>query len=113
MCYSEVALSFTPVIVVHFFFFFFNDTATTEIYTLSLHDALPISRPRRTCPCRGSPAGRGHGHRTRGRGSPGRDSVRSSGPWQGSPRSRGFGTSRRSLALAPSLPATPESIGRA
>src|SRR2546430_9779454 len=25
-------------------FFFFNDTATTEIYTLSLHDALPISR---------------------------------------------------------------------
>src|SRR2546422_9393973 len=32
------------------FFFFFNDTATTEIYTLSLHDALPIS-PRQ------SPAG--------------------------------------------------------
>src|SRR5258708_15063185 len=28
----------TPI----FFFFFFNDTATTEIYTLSLHDALPI-----------------------------------------------------------------------
>src|SRR2546428_7169121 len=30
-----------------FYFFFFNDTATTEIYTLSLHDALPIfiSRP--------------------------------------------------------------------
>src|SRR5256885_10104290 len=28
-----------------FFFFFFNDTATTEIYTLSLHDALPISAP--------------------------------------------------------------------
>src|SRR5271170_8436714 len=27
----------------NFFFFFFNDTATTEIYTLSLHDALPIS----------------------------------------------------------------------
>src|SRR2546421_6883339 len=27
-----------------YFFFFFNDTATTEIYTLSLHDALPISR---------------------------------------------------------------------
>src|SRR2546426_9277745 len=26
--------------------FFFNDTATTEIYTLSLHDALPISEPR-------------------------------------------------------------------
>src|SRR5258708_17301046 len=28
-----------------FSFFFFNDTATTEIYTLSLHDALPISSP--------------------------------------------------------------------
>ena len=26
-----------------YYFFFFNDTATTEIYTLSLHDALPIS----------------------------------------------------------------------
>src|SRR5256885_12735090 len=32
-----------PLHVCHFFFFFFNDTATTEIYTLSLHDALPIS----------------------------------------------------------------------
>src|SRR2546430_4910569 len=36
------------------YFFFFNDTATTEIYTLSLHDALPISsrllKPRR-CAC--------------------------------------------------------------
>ena len=30
-------------VCVVFFFFFFNDTATTEIYTLSLHDALPIS----------------------------------------------------------------------
>src|SRR6267143_95692 len=30
-----------------FFFFFFNDTATTEIYTLSLHDALPhLAHPR-------------------------------------------------------------------
>src|SRR6478735_12583146 len=29
-----------------FCFFFFNDTATTEIYTLSLHDALPICGPR-------------------------------------------------------------------
>src|SRR5690242_21621119 len=31
------------LLVVFSFFFFFNDTATTEIYTLSLHDALPIS----------------------------------------------------------------------
>src|SRR3712207_1413998 len=35
-----------------FFFFFFNDTATTEIYTLSLHDALPI------CLCAGISAAR-------------------------------------------------------
>src|SRR5215475_7989881 len=33
------------IITLIFFFFFFNDTATTEIYTLSLHDALPISAP--------------------------------------------------------------------
>src|SRR5215208_2862292 len=32
------------IFFLYFFFFFFNDTATTEIYTLSLHDALPISR---------------------------------------------------------------------
>src|SRR5215211_9338666 len=44
-----------------FFFFFFNDTATTEIYTLSLHDALPISRSAtrasstcNCCPARGT-----------------------------------------------------------
>src|SRR2546426_3070035 len=41
-----------------FFFFFFNDTATTEIYTLSLHDALPILPHRR----RGE-ASRGRPHR--------------------------------------------------
>src|SRR5574343_1825121 len=45
-----------------FFFFFFNDTATTEIYTLFLHDALPISgarKPRSSPPCSSpaSPAG--------------------------------------------------------
>src|SRR5260221_8831620 len=38
----------SPIVLYHFyFFFFFNDTATTEIYTLSLHDALPISSRRR------------------------------------------------------------------
>src|SRR2546430_4639243 len=37
-------LSVKTVTPPHYFFFFFNDTATTEIYTLSLHDALPISR---------------------------------------------------------------------
>src|SRR3989442_5879556 len=33
-----------PLVSPRCFFFFFNDTATTEIYTLSLHDALPILR---------------------------------------------------------------------
>src|SRR2546430_9233256 len=41
MCYS------THILFIFFFFFFFNDTATTEIYTLSLHDALPILSERR------------------------------------------------------------------
>src|SRR3712207_6988748 len=40
--------------------FFFNDTATTEIYTLSLHDALPIS-PRRPRAAAGGPPAGGHG----------------------------------------------------
>src|SRR5215203_813632 len=38
-----------------FFFFFFNDTATTEIYTLSLHDALPISAATTRSACARSP----------------------------------------------------------
>src|SRR5205085_11414847 len=41
-----VTSSFLLLLVLHLFylfFFFFNDPATTEIYTLSLHDALPIS----------------------------------------------------------------------
>src|SRR5688572_32542102 len=40
MVYTTYTLTFSLL----FSFFFFNDTATTEIYTLSLHDALPISR---------------------------------------------------------------------
>src|SRR2546426_12578711 len=64
------------------FFFFFNDTATTEIYTLSLHDALPISdggaAPARGVACRRA---REHGdvpHRVLRRGRPesGTDHVR-------------------------------------
>src|ERR1041385_9538589 len=42
--YTVQILNFLPVFSSFFFFFFFNDTATTEIYTLSLHDALPIWR---------------------------------------------------------------------
>src|SRR2546428_10185155 len=40
-------------------FFFFNDTATTEIYTLSLHDALPICRRRQSASDWGCARGRG------------------------------------------------------
>src|SRR2546429_9909888 len=74
------------------FFFFFNDTATTEIYTLSLHDALPISaRPRpesraavgiqgpsaRTGPPRGpQPGGAGVGAARGGSGAGDRKSTR-------------------------------------
>src|SRR5439155_3709055 len=45
-------LTFLSLSSFFFFFFFFNLTSTTEIYTLSLHDALPISfcdRPRARC----------------------------------------------------------------
>src|SRR5580698_2091415 len=41
MCRTSLHLS-SPLFLVLTLFFFFNDTATTEIYTLSLHDALPI-----------------------------------------------------------------------
>src|SRR5690349_25079452 len=41
----SLRLVLTPLTL---YFFFFNDTATTEIYTLSLHDALPVSFPRRS-----------------------------------------------------------------
>src|SRR5688572_32764376 len=50
---DELLTNLFFVFSVLFCFFFFNDTATTEIYTLSLHDALPISS--------GVLAGRGHG----------------------------------------------------
>src|SRR5947208_4074511 len=45
LLYSHCAILLLCVLLLqshHFYFFFFNDTATTEIYTLSLHDALPI-----------------------------------------------------------------------
>src|ERR1022692_977302 len=41
-CASHSYDSVSLCLILLFFFFFFNDTATTEIYTLSLHDALPI-----------------------------------------------------------------------
>src|SRR2546430_13324101 len=58
------------------FLFFFNDTATTEIYTLSLHDALPISRRR----------SRGCASESRPPACPRRPRARRSGSSTGSPR---------------------------
>src|SRR5215216_3212937 len=49
-------------------FFFFNVTATTEIYTLSLHDALPISLGGETRSCRPVPCGVGAGNGVEPRG---------------------------------------------
>src|SRR6266480_252811 len=43
MLFMFFVCSSCNLVVFFFFFFFFNDTATTEIYTLSLHDALPSS----------------------------------------------------------------------
>src|SRR2546422_144313 len=59
------------------FFFFFNDTATTEIYTLSLHDALPISRRARSRRAGGS-GWRGRGASRSGRRRP--PSLAAAGP---------------------------------
>src|SRR2546430_17086922 len=52
-------ISYTDHLSLIFFFFFFNDTATTEIYTLSLHDALPILDGRGTPELRGPVHGAG------------------------------------------------------
>ena len=41
--YSVIHVLYSSDLYYFYTFFFFNDTATTEIYTLSLHDALPIS----------------------------------------------------------------------
>src|SRR2546430_14923727 len=60
-CFFIYVVSF-----INFFFFFFNDTATTEIYTLSLHDALPICAEHA-----GQPLGRRLQPRGAGRPGPG------------------------------------------
>src|SRR3712207_7234027 len=69
------------------YFFFFNDTATTEIYTLSLHDALPISLPPGRAPPRRAPA---HGPEAvrRGRRPSGRSVARACPARAASPGSR-------------------------
>src|SRR3712207_8181928 len=60
-------------------FFFFNDTATTEIYTLSLHDALPISPPRAARSDARSATARCGSRRTRRSGST-RSTARAASP---------------------------------
>src|SRR2546430_15729724 len=68
-------------------FFFFNDTATTEIYTLSLHDALPIYE--RSVSCRPPPSGLSEG--------PGNTDARSRG--QLAPLCLAPGADRKSTRL--------------
>src|SRR2546429_8586264 len=75
MILSPPLLRSSPVLPVGGIFFFFNDTATTEIYTLSLHDALPIwpsnripQRRRRRAIQRRPPLRRGIAIRRRRRG---------------------------------------------
>src|SRR3712207_7288756 len=77
------------------YFFFFNDTATTEIYTLSLHDALPICRAPGSTPDRRTPTASCWAARSRrARGRPGTGSA----PARGSPARPPAppGTTRRS-----------------
>src|SRR2546430_10563766 len=71
------------------FFFFFNDTATTEIYTLSLHDALPIS---------GSGAGQVRFHRDQPQLLDGHAGARA-GAARGALRYRGRRRDRKSTRL--------------
>src|SRR2546429_8141690 len=100
-----------------YFFFFFNDTATTEIYTLSLHDALPISvgdrdsvahrrgprrRDRRAGIARGVQHGTGAPRLAGGvRRDGGRELRRGGGPCRARPRR----DARRRWALAQREPA--------
>src|SRR2546427_3806035 len=86
------------------FFFFFNDTATTEIYTLSLHDALPISQQRvhggRATILRGAsaPGGRGAIDR-RGAGPRAARRLLPSGPAGVRPGRAARGADRKSTRL--------------
>src|SRR5256884_3252763 len=75
-----------------YYFFFFNDTATTEIYTLSLHDALPIFPPGLRGRSRRTPRARDRRCRKRGgRGFGRRRRTAGSGGGSPTPRRRGDG----------------------
>src|SRR2546426_6266300 len=75
-------------------FFFFNDTATTEIYPLSLHDALPICR--RTSHSRA--VARNHGKRSETAGKCS-ERNRSSGRWKRTAGGRNISGDRKSTRL--------------
>src|SRR2546422_656754 len=92
---KDTKCSYTPILPL---FFFFNDTATTEIYTLSLHDALPISAAVDQAAADGGRHARGD-HQ----GNAGSDGRRARA-------TRGAGA--RGLA-APARPTSPPQIGRA
>src|SRR5258708_30990152 len=102
------------------FFFFFNDTATTEIYTLSLHDALPISRsirprqPARTCG-RVTPRAR-WAARLRLRDFAARRDLSKGGRWDGVDRSARRAPPvrppRRALARRRAVRAPPPTLGQ-
>src|SRR2546430_5470138 len=81
--------------------FFFNDTATTEIYTLSLHDALPISS-RRGQERPGRVAGRADcgGLRLPGTESAGLQHLRSPAPRQGDRKSTRLNSSHSQISYA-------------
>src|SRR5256886_2288204 len=103
------AFSLKAAVHIIFFFFFFKDTATTEIYTLSLHDALPISRRRREAGARPGgrrrprpPSGRGVGRRRDRRDVPRVGARADPGPAAGArtaPRVPGLALPGRGAAL--------------
>src|SRR3989442_7683370 len=87
-------------------FFFFNDTATTEIYTLSLHDALPIS----ALPDRLGRAG--HLLAEADRAGPGRARRQAERGERGDPAGRGGGQDRRSEEHTSELQSRPHLVCR-
>src|SRR2546429_9207368 len=90
-------------------FFFFNDTATTEIYTLSLHDALPISTRALRSPVRARCSTRCAGRSAPSAGGDDEtDSAAAPAPRSRAPRRRARARCRTALAPAP-----PPARGRA
>src|SRR5688572_21667503 len=101
----------TVLLSFFYFYFFFNDTATTEIYTLSLHDALPIYSPIWSCSRWGLPCRRRY--RNRGALLPHRFTLTAASKDRGglfsvalSLRSLSPGVTRHRLSVEPGLSST-------